>query len=115
MLDLFGGVAGTCRGFTLTGKDIIFCEQDETQMSMAIDRMMNWSNELQQYWASTIVAPMQAMLVQKDDHMEYDADELDKVRFVPNPRLFDPVPSESQRDFDRLYGGCTNLLVRINI
>ena len=114
MLEICGGVAGATRGFALTGKNIIFCEKNEQQMGYSIDRLSKWSMEIALHWGSDIVAPMQAMLVHKDDLADYGLNpDAPTIRFVVNPRMFDPVSSEDQKDYDRLYGGCSALLVCI--
>ena len=97
---------------------MIFCERNELQMGWAMDRIERWGNELKKFWLSDLVAPMQAMLVNKKDLCIYDPEnpaEGDSmhVRYVPNPKMFDPVPQEALKDFERLYGGCKQLLVSI--
>ena len=72
--------------------------------------------EIALHWGSDIVAPMQAMFVHKEDLADYGMNPDDPdIRYVVNPRMFDPVHLEDQKDYDRLFGGCSTLLVCISL
>ena len=110
ILELYGGVGGATEGLVTVGKDIVFCERDESQFNYASDRLSNLGPRISKCWGSPIVLPWSCVLVHREDMAGYSPDD-PSVRVVPHGNLFEPVPASLQRDWDRLYGGAAHLLV----